>query len=106
MILNCLAIGRTQMMFSATIDIEEIYKIFPSLIETLNVVRNLFAAGELPVVRVNLVLHPAKIFDSFTFARIETLDEGFALLLRAVLASLSLRDVRRDGDKRSCWHDG
>src|SRR5262245_20690375 len=66
-------------MLASSIDVEQIDKVFPTLIETLQVRGNLFAVGELFIVRINLVLHPAQVFDGFTLAGIKTLDEGLTL---------------------------
>src|SRR5436305_10068998 len=68
-------------MLSPSVNVKQIYKIFPTLIEGLQVGRNFLAGGELFVVGINLVLHPTEIFDGFTLARIETFDNGLALRL-------------------------
>jgi hypothetical protein len=67
-------------MFATTIHVEQIDEVFPALIETLDVVRNLFGAGEFFVVGVDLILHPAQVLDCFTLAWIEQLDLSFTLL--------------------------
>jgi hypothetical protein len=69
------------MMFAPAINVQQINEIFPALIEALNVMRNLFGASELLVVGIDLVLHPTQVLNGFTLARIEQLDESFALLL-------------------------
>src|SRR5713226_2214115 len=78
-------------MLATTIDVEQIDEVFPVAIQRLQVRGNLFTASELFVVRINLVLHPAQIFDSFALARIEPFDDSFALrvaqLVRAFLFS-------------------
>ena len=56
------------MMLTATIYIKQIDEVFPALIETLQVRRNIFRVSELPIVRVDLVFHPAQVFDRFAFA--------------------------------------
>ena len=66
-------------MFPAPINVEEIDKVFPTLIEGLQVGGNFPAVGELAVVRVDLVFHPAQVLDGFTLAWIETFDDLFAL---------------------------
>ena len=68
-------------MLSPAINVKQIYKIFPTLIEGLQVRRNFLAGGELFVVGINLVLHPTQILDGFTLARIETFDYRLALRL-------------------------
>src|SRR2546422_10558032 len=68
-------------MLSPPVDIQQINKIFPTLIEGLQVRRNVLAGGELFIVGINLVLHPTEILDRFTLARIETFDYRFALRL-------------------------
>src|SRR6185369_536324 len=81
LVLDCLPVDRAQVMFATAIHVKQIDEIFPALIEALNVVRNLLSAGELFVIRVDLILHPAQVFDCFTLARIEQLDLRFTLLL-------------------------
>src|SRR5207248_8712547 len=68
-------------MLAPAVNVKQIDKIFPTLIERLQVRRNFLAGSELFVVGINLVLHPAKILDGFTLARIETFDYGFTLRL-------------------------
>src|SRR5436190_10011671 len=40
---------------------------------------NIYAARDLSIVRIDLVLHPAQIFDGFTLTRIESFNDSFAL---------------------------
>src|SRR2546421_7954307 len=105
LILNGLAIGRSQVMFSPAVNIQQIYKIFPTLIEGLQVHRNFLAGGELLVVRINLVLHPAEVFDGLTFARIETLDYCFALRLTKLARALLGSAFDQAAIKRRGRHD-
>ena len=66
-------------MFAPAVDVKQIDEVFPTLIETLQVCGNVFAGGELSVIRIDLILHPAQVFDGFTFTWIETFDDGFSL---------------------------
>src|SRR5438477_11058243 len=91
-------------MLAATIDVEQIDEVLPIAIQCLQVGRDLFAGGALLVVRINLVLHPAQILDSFALARIEPFDYRFALraaqlagaLLLSALATPSINWARRN----------
>src|SRR5256714_4753172 len=75
-------------MFPATIDIQQVDEIFPTLIECLEIRRNLFGVRELAVVRIDLILHPPQIFDGFTLSRIETSDNRLALGLAQLARTL------------------
>jgi hypothetical protein len=66
-------------VLTPAVDIEQVDKVFPPLIERLQVSRNLFTGGELFVIRVDLIFHPAQVLDCLALARIECLDHGFAL---------------------------
>src|SRR5215475_15641930 len=79
LILDGLAVNRSEVMFAPAIDVQEIHEIFPTLIECLQIRRNVFAGSELPIIGIDLILHPAEIFYGFAFARIESLDHGLAL---------------------------
>ena len=81
LVLHRLTIGRSQVVLSPSIDVEQIDKIFPALIKGQQVHGNFFTGGELFVVGINLVLHPTQILDGFTLARIETFDYRLALRL-------------------------
>jgi len=50
LVLNRLAINRSQMMFATAIDIEQIDEVLPTLIESFDVCGNLLAGGELLIV--------------------------------------------------------
>src|ERR1051326_4282940 len=87
-------------MLAATIDVEQIDEVFPPVTEALQIRGNFFAAGELAIVRVNLIFHPSKIFDGFAFARIESFNVLFALrffefILALFLASLNVTTIER-----------
>ena len=69
------------MMFAATIDIQQVDEIFPTLIECQKIRRNFFGVRELAVVRIDLILHPPQVFDGFTLSRIETSDNRLTLCL-------------------------
>src|SRR2546423_1694797 len=93
-------------MFAPAINVQQIDEILPALIESLQVVRNFFAGGELAIVRIDLVSHPAKVFDSLAFARVEGLNYGFALrltqlVLPLLLATLNITTIERT-DRHSC----
>src|SRR5260221_9643799 len=77
-------------MLAATIYVEQIDEVLPIAIQRLQVCRDLFAGGELFVIRIDLVLHPAQILDSFTLARIEPFDNGFALRVAQLAGALLL----------------
>ena len=68
-------------MLAPAIDVQQIYKVFPALIEALYVRGNLFGAGELSIVRIDLVFHPAQVLDGFALAWIEAFNQRLALLL-------------------------
>src|ERR1700674_1830685 len=102
LILYGLAVGRSQVMLAATIHVEQIDEVFPVAIQSLQVRRDLFACGELFVVRINLVLHPAQILDSFALARIEPFDNGFALRVAEFAGALLLSALDQPAIKWSC----
>src|SRR5207247_995658 len=68
--------------------------------------RDLFAGGELFVVRIDLVLHPAQILDSFALARIEPLDDGFTLRVAEFAGALLLSALDQTAVKWSCRNHG
>ncbi len=78
-------------MLSPAVNVKQIDKIFPTLIEGLQVRRNFLAGGEFLVVGIDLVLHPTEVFDCLALARVEPFDYRFALRLtkfaRAFLGS-------------------
>src|SRR5687768_10950421 len=80
-------------MFPPAINVEQIDEVFPTLVQTLDVVRNLFSAGELLVVGVDLILHPTQVFNSFTLARIEEFDLRFTLLFAQLQETLLFTSI-------------
>src|SRR4030095_904191 len=81
LLLHCLPVDRSRVMLATAAHVEQVDKILPALIQALNVVRDFFGAGKLLIVRIDLVLHPTKIFNGFAFARIESFDQRLTLLL-------------------------
>ena len=81
LILYRLTVNRSKVMFAPPVDIEQVNKVFPTLIQTFQVMRDLFRTSEFLVVGVDLVLHPTQIFHCFPLTRIETFYLSFTLLL-------------------------
>jgi hypothetical protein len=69
-----LPVDRAQVVLASPIHIEKINKVFPPLIKALNVMRDLLSARKFFVVRVDLVLHPAKVLNCFSLSGIELFD--------------------------------
>src|SRR5262245_15094812 len=102
LVLDGLAIGRSQVVLAAAINIKQVDKIFPTLIQGKQVGGNLLAGGELLIVGIDLVFHPAQILHRLALAWIETLDKCFALsfaeFARALLfATLYQAAINRAG---------
>src|SRR5713101_7736726 len=93
-------------MLAAAINVEQIDEVFPITIERLQIRRDLFAGGELFVVRINLVLHPAQILDSLALARIERLDYSFALSVAQLAGALLFSALDEAAIKWSCGDHG
>src|SRR5438128_5239056 len=92
-------------MLSPSVNVKQIYKIFPTLIERLQVRRDFLAGGELFIVGINLVLHPTKILDGFPLARIEILDYRFALCLTKFARAFLGATQDQAAIKRCSRHD-
>src|SRR6185369_1143738 len=91
-------------MFASTIHIEQVDEIFPALIETLNVMRNLFCAGELFVVRVDLIFHPAQVLNCFALAWVKQFNLRFTLLLAQLQQTLLLSSINQATINRTRRH--
>src|SRR5688572_24085648 len=92
-------------MLSTAINVEQVNEVFPSLIERFQVGSNLFAVGELAVVRIDLIFHPPQVFDRLALSRVKCpyklFPLGFAqLMLPLLLAALNITAVERAG-----WHN-
>src|SRR5687768_6293201 len=104
LVLNGLTIDRAKVMLPAAINVEQVNEIFPALIERFQVGRNLFAVGELAVVRIDLIFHPPQVLDRLALSWVECLDKLFPLgiaqpMLSLLLAALNITAVERTG-----WH--
>src|SRR6266852_8621129 len=93
-------------MLATTINVEQIDEVFPVAIQRLQVRGDLFAGSELLVVRINLVLHPAQIFDSFALARIEPFDYSFALRVAQLVCALLFSALDQTAIKWGCRNHG
>src|SRR6266542_4580965 len=91
------------MLFTTAIDIQQIHKILPALIQTLNIRGYLFCTSKFLVVGVDLILHPAQVLDGFPFARIECFDLCLALLLAKLLQALLHTAINQASIKWSFW---
>ena len=80
-------------MLAPAIHVQQIDEVFPTLIECLQIDGDFLAGRELLVVRINLILHPAQVFDRFPFARVQCLDHSFALLIAQLTRPLLLTTV-------------
>src|SRR5260370_8032039 len=93
-------------MLATAINVEQIDEVFPITIQRLQIRRNLFAGGELLVVRINLVLHPAQILDRLALAGIERLDYSFALSVTQLAGAFLFSALDQAAIKWSCRYHG
>ena len=95
LVLHRLPVDRTKVMFASPVNVEQIDKIFPTLIQALQVVGNLFGTGKLLVVRIDLVLHPPQVLNRLALAGIESFDLRFALLFAQLMQPLLFATINQ-----------
>src|ERR1041384_5599195 len=94
LVLNSLAIDRAHVVLAPPIGVQQIDVGFPIEIQRPNALGHFSHSGELLIVLINLILHPAQVLDGFAFAWIESEDQllAFPLTIRKRAPACALID--------------
>ena len=103
LVLNRLAIDRPHVLFAAAVGIKKINVAFPEQIERLNLIRQIGQLSEFLIVLINLILHPAQVFNGFTFARVELANQFFAAALAVGQFLLAKTAINRTPVRFEIW---